>query len=103
MLVYEHERTEQIVQRLQGAARLLAYITIPVAIAAIGLAGGWMGAAIAEDTKVGMRAGLAVGGLVGLFVGIYVVPVLSAIIEWMCQMLIAQGALLDTTRKPTKD
>ena len=96
MLVYEHARTELIINRLRGAerfARIVAVVTgvITFASAAILITG-------AASTNQRAIGGI-VGALLGFVIGAYAMVVISAVIEWMCQMLIAQGSLVDATTR----
>jgi hypothetical protein len=94
MLVYEHVRTEKIVERLRAAETGVRRITVTAAtfaFAAIGFSAAGVG-----SSNVIAIAGIA-GGVIGFVLGICATVLLSAVIEWMCQLLIAQGALLEQT------
>ena len=88
MLPYDHARTEQIVDRLRSAERG------PVRLVVIALA-------IIPFGFVGLAMGAWLGGIVGVIVGYkagqFCLELLSATIEWMCQLLIAQGEVVENS------
>lgn len=111
VLVYEHQRTEEIVNRLRKAdaitrqisravfAFLVADLTSqighdlannPAAVPAAAIAWSWMG------WVLGLIAGFAI---IGPLMAQYTMYMLSPVLEWMCQLLIAQGAIAESLRQ----
>lgn len=99
MLLYDHERTEKIVERLRNAESIVRVVTILTAIAFFTLMG--LSAGAASRSSDGVVIGAVIGGIVGFGVGNFSMVLLSAVIEWMCQLLIAQGQIVEAAkRKP---
>ncbi len=100
MLLYEHERTEKIVERLRDAEHIVRLITIMSSVALFALTG------ISMMAANGFAAYLMVGGIIGVLIGVgighYSMILLSAVIDWMCQMLIAQGEVIEETKRKRK-
>jgi hypothetical protein len=98
MLVYEHDRTEQIVTgliRVAGGVRFFAVVAWMTLLGAVlSLAAG---AASPEARGLGALLGVAVGFLVGSFFA----SLARIILEWMAQSLVAKGELLAATKKRT--
>ena len=97
MLLYDHSRTEKVIERLRNAEAIVRIVTILSAIILFGVAGfstGASGGGI-ESAIIGG----AIGAVVGFLVGIYSMVLISATIEWMCQMLIAQGEIVESTKR----
>ncbi len=91
MLYYTHSRTEQIVERLRRVDLYLRTALILLFTLYGGSAGLGFGIAIP-----------AVGAAIGFVVGwLFVIP-MTAFIEWMCQVLIALGEIVQHT-KPVED
>lgn len=96
MLIYEHARTIAIVKRLTslpvlvrpiilaGCTLLLAILSTLVSVFTLGEAW-WLGALL--------------GGLVGFALGLGIAALAIVLIEWMAQMLVAQGEILAELRK----
>lgn len=97
MLVYDHDRTEQIVDRLRAAERLTAFATGLSSMAVFAAVGGLTGGAVrsVEGTVVG---GI-IGAVVGVAVGQLSMVLVSAVIDWMCQVLIALGEGVEAARR----
>lgn len=98
MLVYEHDRTEEIVSgltKVAGAVRLFAVVAWMTLLGAVlSLAAG----AVAPEARgVGALAGVAVGFLVGSFFA----SLARIVLEWMAQSLVAKGELLAAAKKRT--
>jgi ABC-type Co2+ transport system permease subunit len=89
MLVYDHERTEKIVQRLRDAERAGRWAVVAFAVVLLAALGALMGR-VAGTAGGGMVA----GSLLGVMIGMYATAVVSAVMEWMCQLLIAHGAMV---------
>jgi hypothetical protein len=84
MLVYDHERTEQIVQRLREADRAARWAVAAFAVLLFAAFG----------ALIGGGSGAVVGAMLGAMIGMYASAVVSAVLEWMCQLLIAQGSMV---------
>ncbi len=94
MLLYGHQRTDKIVERLCIAEGITRLITI--------------GSSVVYFTVAGMPfGGLMIGGIIGAGIGLVIgnlsILIISAVIEWMCQLLIAHGELVaNLKRKPNE-
>jgi hypothetical protein len=97
MLLYEHERTKDIVERLtSGVHAIDASVTMLSVVgwaAALGVAGTVIG------SWVGSLVGLVIGGIVGYGFGKSLARVTLAVIEWMAQVLVVQGQILDVLQE----
>lgn len=100
MLLYDHQRTETIVQRLRAAEKILRLAAILAGIVTFGFPA-YAVVRISEGSIQGIVAG-AFGGLFGYFVGAAFMVLVAATIEWMCQLLVAQGELLEVARRSTQ-
>jgi hypothetical protein len=96
MLTYEHKRTENLVQRLVAfgnSLRLVTVVSIAVLFAALlAIAGALI---LIDAWWLAALAGL----ILGLWFGVYVAALLIAAIEWMAQLLVAQGEILAELKK----
>ena len=92
MLVYEHERTEQVVNRLRRSETVVRAVTLLISVIVFAVLGG---AVLSSDFIVGVL----LGAVVGIAIGNYSMVLLSAVIEWMCQSLVAQGAIVESVRR----
>jgi hypothetical protein len=97
MLLYDHARTERIVDRLRNAERTVRLITISFSIAVFALIG--IGAGMSARTSEAPIFGGLIGVVVGVVIGNLCMVLLTAIIEWMCQLLIAHGELVETLKR----
>ena len=95
MIAFEHRRSASIVDRLVKLANIFRILTILSCVLF------WMAglAVLAQSIShgswyIGAIAGFIVGYLMGLFSSALVVVVL----EWMAQMLVAQGVLIDRSK-----
>lgn len=91
MLVYEHERTERIIDRLRRAERFCRTILIVTTVLAFGV-----GAAYVSGTV----AGGLLGAVLGFLLSSAAAGLLSASVESKCQQLIALGALVEAGKRP---
>jgi hypothetical protein len=86
MLIYEENRTEDIVKRLIIAARISRFITISYSVLF------FVGFALPLGLVVGRGSvwlfGL-LGGISGLVIGRYLAALSSVTVEWLAQMLVA--------------
>lgn len=100
MLRYEHGRTDKIVQRLRNVEGFVRFVTIATAMALFAISGISVG--LAGGSDVGAVIGGIAGGMFGFLIGGNSVIILSAVIEWMCQIVIAQGELIETVKHGRK-
>ncbi len=100
MLLYDHNRTEEIVERLREGEAVAWAVTIITSVALFAATGMLVAAVIQSRDAVLM--GGCVGTIVGFGIGRYSMILFSAMIEWMCQMLIAQGEVLETAKRNRK-
>jgi hypothetical protein len=98
MLHYDHDRTTTIVHRLKMAK---VYVTRFICVAASAF-GGTCGALMAAYMSGGALAaiiagwsGMVVGWMLAAFANLW----FEVAVEWMCQMLIAQGHLIEVARR----
>jgi hypothetical protein len=97
MLRYEHRRTELIVERLRDVEGIIRFGTLATSIAAFAAIGAFLGTGTRSFEGILV---LGAGGvMVGIVVGTYSMIVFSTIIEWMCQILIAQGEVVESSRR----
>ena len=100
MLVYEHDRTEEIVNRLMTIANIIRLLTVLGSILVFGVIGLAVGAL--EGSRYIGLAGI-VGAVIGAFIGSKTFSFFEIVLEWMAQMIIAQGqiiAALNQDRRP---
>lgn len=94
MLRYDHERTDYIVEQLRGSKNYLLRLCCFAATTASGaLAAGaarFLGAGPGEAIFLGIVFA-AIGYAAAAFANIW----LEIAIEWMCQLLVAQGQLVE--------
>lgn len=93
MLVFENERSQAIVERLvksAGAVRLVVILYFTVVLAVLT---GVLFYLVNPSSVLWFVTGVA-GGFLGLMIGMLVSSVISVILEWMAQVLIAQGEIL---------
>lgn len=98
---YEHERTDRIVYRLQRCKRYLLWATLVSCLVAFGLPAATFGM-FAFGAVAGALVGLAMGGAFGLAVGYFTGTIfgtfLECVIDWMCELLVAQGQQIQPNR-----
>jgi hypothetical protein len=97
MLLYDHDRTEQIVSRLRNAEKIVRVVITLSTTLIIGLPALLVG--LDAGGQNGAIAGGVFGAIVGYFLGSYTVVLMSAVIEWMCQLLIAQGEIVAASKR----
>ncbi len=95
MLAYEHDRTEDIVSRLvriSTSVRNVVLLSLAIIFGAIGtlvsallLGQAWVGAII--------------GFIAGLLLGSPIASMVTILIEWMAQLLVAQGEILAVAKE----
>jgi len=104
MLVYEHARTERVVNKLISAERTIRTLTVVVSVLIFGVSFASVCSLGASDSGRGVAVvvGLVLGGSIGIVVARLLLIVFSAVMEWMCQVLIALGAGVATSRPASK-
>lgn len=97
MLQYEHDRTAEIVRRLVGLSRLVRSFVIVTVLAGVAA----MGALVGEASGVGYLGGGLVGAILGLVLGTFLGALLTIGLEWMAQLLVAQGEIVAALKAAT--
>jgi len=91
MYIYEHTRTKDIVRRLVSMANTLRLPVIALFVVLLGA----ILAHLAEELFRGLWwLGGIYGILIGFGIGVYVSSLVSIALEWMAQLLVAQGEIL---------
>lgn len=91
MLIYEHSRTENIVNRLVRLANVFRFLIIffCMLIWAAGLG------ILANIVSPGAwYIGAIAGAVIGYVLGLLEAALLGAVMEWMSQLLISQGEII---------
>ena len=96
MLMYEHERTRSIAGRLIKASQVARLVTTGLFVVVIGAL---FTTAAAFLTPGYAWLGSILGLVLGYGIGVYVGDLLSIGMEWMAQMAVAQGEMLEELRK----
>ena len=93
MLIYEHNRTEEFIDGLLKTSKQIRLLLLIICCAYGALTGLVVGASIDGGGGEALCAiiGLGLGWVVGGFGNMIV----SAVTEWMAQMLIAQGEMVE--------
>jgi len=91
MMIYEHDRTTSIVSRLVSLGNILRVLLISTSILVWGI-----GLALAAQSLSGgsWYVGAILGILVGYLLGLFTAAGAAILLEWMAQILIAQGEIL---------
>lgn len=100
MLFYDHDRTEKIIDRLRNAEGIVRVITTVSSMALFALVG--MSAGATARSSDGLIIGVVIGAVIGFGIGNFSMVLVSAVIEWMCQVLIAHGELVETLKRKPK-
>ena len=96
MLLYEHDRTEQIVAGLTKVAASVRFFAV---VAWMALLGGVLSLAAGAVTPEARGVGAVIGVALGFLVGSAVATLARIVLEWMAQSLVAKGELLAATKK----
>ena len=96
MLVYEHDRTEQIVA---GLIKVAASVRLFAVIAWMALLGAVLSLAAGAVAPGARGAGALIGVALGFLVGSAVATLARIVLEWMAQSLVAKGELLAAMKK----
>lgn len=97
MLVYENKRTEEIVQRLIALGNTIRILTILGTIVLVAPLVAQLGSFLV--TGLPFWAGALIGILVGYGLGSFLAAFATLTIEWMAQLLVAQGEILAALRE----
>lgn len=96
MLVYEHDRTEQIVAGLTKVASSVRFFAV---IAWMTLLGAVLSLAAGSVSPEARGVGALIGVALGFLVGSAVATLARIVLEWMAQSLVAKGELLAALKK----
>jgi tetrahydromethanopterin S-methyltransferase subunit F len=99
MLLYEHDRTKDIVNRLVMASRLVGFVIVLYLVVVMAILFIIMANLAYPDFW--LFSGI-LGAIIGLILGLLVAWIMTIILEWMSQMLVAQGEILSQLRKKNK-
>jgi hypothetical protein len=91
MKVYEHERTNQIVARLVTIGNAQRSVVILSWVIFLGMLFSFFGTLILGELWWLSRL---LGVILGYALGLYFSSLLTVVLEWMAQMLIAQGEII---------
>ncbi len=101
MLLYEHDRTKDIVNRLVKSSKVLRTVVILYFVIIMAILFGVFAYLVNSELIIWGTIGL-VGALIGLIMGFLISSVLTIILEWMAQSLVAKGEILSQLRKKNK-
>ena len=101
MLLYEHDRTKDIVNRLVKSSRVLRTVVIIYFALIMAVLFGVFAYLVSPELIVWGIIGL-IGALIGLIFGFLIASVFNIILEWMAQLLVAQGEILSQLKKKNK-
>ncbi|PKO07828.1 MAG: hypothetical protein CVU40_18670 [Chloroflexi bacterium HGW-Chloroflexi-2] len=101
MLLYEHDRTKDIVTRLVKSSKVLRTVIILYMIVIMAVLFGVFAYLVNDQLIIWAIIGF-IGALFGLLMGFLVSSVFNIILEWMAQVLVAQGEILSQLRKKNK-
>jgi len=90
MLQYQHTLTADIVRRLLELLRLVRAVLIAVSV----VGAGGMGALVGEAVGLGLVGGGFLGLIIGLLLGTFAASLATIAMEWMAQVLVAQGMII---------
>jgi len=101
MLLYEHDRTKDIVTRLVKSSKVLRTVIILYMIVIMAVLFGVFAYLVNDQLIIWAIIGF-IGALFGLMMGFLVSSVFNIILEWMAQVMVAQGEILSQLRKMNK-
>jgi len=101
MLLYEHNRTKDIVNRLVKSSRVLRTVIILYLAVMMAVLFGVFAYLVNSNLLIWATGGF-IGLLFGLLLGFLVSSVFNIVLEWMAQLLVAQGEILSQLRKKNK-
>jgi hypothetical protein len=96
MLIYEHERTKDIIARLIALGNIIRITTITLFVVLFGALLTLLARALI--TELWWLGGIY-GVLIGFGLGVYTSSLLTITLEWMAQSLVAQGEILAALKK----
>jgi hypothetical protein len=96
MLVYDHDRTDDIVGRLVKIGSITRIVTITSFTIIMGAIFSLVMYVIVGDT---WWLGGLVGLLVGYVLGTYTASLFLVVLEWMAQLLVSQGEIIARSKK----
>jgi hypothetical protein len=96
MLIYENERTKNIVTHLVRIGNTLRWIIIIVTMIVLSAMLALAGGIIRPEWWL---FGALFGVVLGYGLGDFIASMITVGIEWMAQMLIAQGEILEALKK----
>ena len=99
MLLYEHDRTKDIVKRLILAAKVIRVIVILYMIIIMAVLLGMLVYLVNPSLWI---LAAAIGAVFGFLLGFLMASVFTVLMEWMSQHLVAQGQILSQLRKLNK-
>lgn len=96
MLLYEHDRTSDIVKRLVTIGNIIHIVTIASYVIVLGAIFSLVGVPLLDDAWwIGGISGIVIGYVLGS----YIASLFTVVIEWMAQLLVAQGEILAALKK----
>lgn len=101
MLLYEHDRTKDIVNRLVKSSRVIRTVIILYLVVIMAVLFGVFTYLVNDQLIIWATIGF-IGALFGLLIGFLVSSVFNIILEWMAQVLVGQGEILSQLRKKNK-
>jgi len=101
MLLYEHDRTKDIVNRLVKSSRVIRTVIILYLVVIMAVLLGVFAYLVSDQLIIWASIGL-IGAILGLLLGYLVSSVFNIILEWMAQVLVAEGEILSQLRKKNK-
>jgi hypothetical protein len=106
MLLYEHERTESIVRRIRGSEKAVRLLIAIATVLLFSLTGALLALPEAASGRApggvilfGLLGGAIVGYLASIPLTWLSMLLLTPSLEWMCQMLIAQGEVIERLKR----
>lgn len=96
MLIYEHDRTENIVTRLVTIGNTIRSVTIASYVILLGSILSLIGVTFLQD--LWWLSGLG-GIILGYVIGSYIASLSTVVVEWMAQLLVAQGEIVTALKK----
>ena len=101
MLLYEHDRTKDIVNRLVKSSRVIRTVIILYLVVIMAVLLGVFAYLVSDQLIIWASIGF-IGAILGLLLGYLVSSVFNIILEWMAQVLVAEGEILSQLRKKNK-
>ncbi|MBW6472522.1 MAG: hypothetical protein K0B14_05310 [Anaerolineaceae bacterium] len=99
MLLYEHDRTKYIVKRLVMASKVVGFIIVLYLVVVMAVL--FIVMANLAYPDFWLFSGI-IGAIIGLVLGLLVAWIMTIVLEWMAQVLVAEGEILSQLRKKNK-